>query len=233
VSFFQVHEMQTKADSLNLQLAASEKEKTELHVKLANLAGTGFAAEDARSVQAALEVKAQAYKEELETLRASTGAAGGGPADIRVRHHLFRRLIVKQQQLEQDVSGQEGKWAAIEEGERKVRTLQAQIASERKKSTQLEGEVSLLKGATDAVSLKEQLLDATSMSEELTTLLDDLARSFEEEQEVWHSLYIYQYRCNYHHHHHETKHCHQSHNYLRRRRHSWARHRRLSVRSQN
>jgi hypothetical protein len=180
--------MQTKADSLNLQLAASEKEKTELHVKLANLAGTGFAAEDARSVQAALGVKAQAYKEELETLRASTGAAGGGPAEIRVRHHLFRRLIVKQQQLEQDVSGQEGKWAAIEDGERKVRTLQAQIATERKKSTQLESEVSLLKGATDAVSLKEQLLDATSMSEELTTLLDDLARSFEEEQEAWHSL---------------------------------------------
>jgi hypothetical protein len=33
-------------------------------------------------------------------------------------------MVVQQQQLVRDKSGQEGKWAAIDEGERKVRTLQ-------------------------------------------------------------------------------------------------------------
>jgi hypothetical protein len=46
-----------------------------------------------------------------------------------------------------------------------VRKLQGDIASERRKSEQLLSEVTLLKGAPDEVSLKEQLLDATSMSE--------------------------------------------------------------------
>lgn len=180
-------ELQHQLDEVTNQLTKAETERDEVKARLDADGGSPALISEYATTNHALLVENTALKEELAGLQEAKGLK----TDARVRHFLYRRCISKQKANEIKEAEIKASLTAVQElAAAENSDLLEQIADlkgiEARQQSEIEAYKALvteLSREAEADELRSELADQRATAEELTTMLDDMAKSNEDTQE--------------------------------------------------